>query len=1134
MDVINKHDIFAIVETHATHNAELNICNFKHFIKCRDKSGKRTFGGLSVYVNQKLSEGISYVPTENKNAIWCKLDKTFFNFQKDIYLGTVYLSPSNFERSNSVDLIGELEVEMLHFLQKGDIIVQGDFNARTGNMQETISDDDNVFLNVPEDYEADEPYIRQSQDSGTINSRGRNLLETCTALNLRILNGRIVGDLGGKKTCFHYNGSSVVDYVIAYKNILRNVQYLIVNPLKPHLSDHCHISYAIKASPARSDSTGLPSSCKLTEHNRLWWNIKLKDKLKRSLQSQEFQSKFEDALSHDNVNIATELVNQALVEACKTAGLKSQKQKHSHKQRKNWFDQECETEKENLKSLGKRISHNPDNVQLRTILHEKKKSFKKTCQRKKYSYLSKKIADIDYRNSKDTWKQIGTIFNLRKRKTEKVETVRAEEFYKYFKQQNEGFQNSCSEMEARGKSKENETGPLDYLISDEEFDTAICKLKANKAPGIDNILNEVLKVGKDFIKGHLITLFNRILSTGKYPLIWSFGLIVPVHKKDDPSKVENYRGITLLSSLSKLFTTILNNRLYDYATKKGILKDEQGGFRKMHGTVDSLFILKMLIDKYVKSKPQRQRNLLFSCFVDFSKAFDTVPRKKLFDKLRTVGINGHFLEVLMSMYSNDKSAVKIENKITETFPCHIGVKQGCMLSPTLFNIYLSDLPEMLNIASTTEVMLRERPTNCLLYADDLVIFARSPEGLQRILNKLESFCEKVDLTVNLDKTKVMIFNNSGKSLNNYSFKYGTNKLENTKSYRYLGLTLCPYGNFTLARQELKKASLKALFKLRNEMGNHFSENIKLTFKLFDALISPILMYGSEIWGIDCNGKLDTDPEELVQNKFLKWLLGVNKYCNNNACRAETGRFPLRMTAQCRTLKFWLTLVKHEENNCHKLSQVAYNDIKRIKDKISWSQKIKNFLYHIGLGILWEKAHPPDVGAVSFVRQRLEDIELQRWFSEMNNDTRKDPNQSNKMRTYRKVKKIDNYRCEDYLHQVTNIRHRTTMTKLRLSNHRLAIETGRYMRPYKKPNERICPLCKKEAEDEKHFLVSCPGYQEKRKSLFEHLSTEFKIPIGKMSTENIFLLLLNPPSNNTELQKIIAKYVHECYEIRKNT
>ena len=151
---------------------------------------------------------------------------------------------------------------------------------------------------------------------------------------------------------------------------------------------------------------------------------------------------------------------------------------------------------------------------------------------------------------------------------------------------------------------------------------------------------------------------------------------------------------------------------------------------------------------------------------------------------------------------------------------------------------------------------------------------------------------------------------------------------------------------------------------------------------------------------------------------------------------------------------------------------------------------------------------------------------------MNNDIRKDPNQSNKMRTYHKVKTIDNYRCKDYLHQVTNIRHRNIMTKLRLSNHRLAIETGRYTRPYQKPNERICPLCRKEAEDEKHFLVSWPVYQEKRKSLFECLYKEFKIPNKEMSTENIFLLLLNPSSNNIALQKLVAKHIHNCYEIRQ--
>jgi len=158
---------------------------------------------------------------------------------------------------------------------------------------------------------------------------------------------------------------------------------------------------------------------------------------------------------------------------------------------------------------------------------------------------------------------------------------------------------------------------------------------------------------------------------------------------------------------------------------KGILKAEQGGFRKMHGTVDSIFTLKLLIDKFVKSKPQKHRNLLFSCFVHFRKAFDCIPRQKLFDKLRKKSVQGRFLDVLISMYSNDKSAVKIDNKLTEAFICFTGAKQGCLMAPTLFNFYLSDLPKFLNTASSTDTVLGDRSIIFLLYVDDLVIFSRS-------------------------------------------------------------------------------------------------------------------------------------------------------------------------------------------------------------------------------------------------------------------------------------------------------------------------------------------------------------------------------------------------------------------------
>ena len=93
-------------------------------------------------------------------------------------------------------------------------------------------------------------------------------------------------------------------------------------------------------------------------------------------------------------------------------------------------------------------------------------------------------------------------------------------------------------------SNERVEGPIDYTITDEEFEAAINKLKANKSPGIDDILKEVTRIGKEAIKGHLVNLFNRILDTGKYPALWSFRLIVPIYKEDDRSKVENSRGIS--------------------------------------------------------------------------------------------------------------------------------------------------------------------------------------------------------------------------------------------------------------------------------------------------------------------------------------------------------------------------------------------------------------------------------------------------------------------------------------------------------------------------------------------------------------------------------------------------------------
>ena len=226
------------------------------------------------------------------------------------------------------------------------------------------------------------------------------------------------------------------------------------------------------------------------------------------------------------------------------------------------------------------------------------------------------------------------------------------------------------------------------ISATQEISDAIKRLKNGKSPGRDNVLNEILKSGEEYLITPLKRLFNIVFASNHFPEEWSYGFIIPIFKKGDHSLAENYRGITLLSCLGKLFTQILNKRLEHYLEDKEILPRELCGFRSNHSTIDCILTLKSLVDKYVKSKRKKTKNYLFTCFVDFKKAFDSIPREKLFEKIRKIGISGSFYATLTSLYSHDKSAVKVDETVTKSFNCHTGVKQGCMLSPTLFNIFL--------------------------------------------------------------------------------------------------------------------------------------------------------------------------------------------------------------------------------------------------------------------------------------------------------------------------------------------------------------------------------------------------------------------------------------------------------------
>ena len=736
---ISKFDIYGLVETHSEFESDLELNSFKCYTKHRNRTKNKLHGGIALYIKNNLLNGTKLIRSNSKNIIWCELDKKFFGLQRNIYLGTVYFSPQAYENAKHEDYITELENDVAYLSRKGDIIIQGDFNARTGEAQEFITDDANSAIfhdSLPDDYESDIQIIRQSLDKGNVDKRGTQLIDLCTENNLRILNGRIVGDCKGKKTCFQHGGSSLVDYVITNQNFLKNVRYFKIEDLKPHISDHCQLTYGIKAKlPPYKETV---QNCIAQKYKKLNANENAKTQIPRLL-SDKYAAKLVDSLDGVDLNDNTN-INKAVKEFTNTlqklsieAGFRYSNSDSKHKSdNPPWFDKDCQIEKKDLLKIGKTICRNPHNHELKKHLRSKKKKFKKKCKKTKQNYYENKIKQLDFKNPKQTWKQLKTTFNIGKAKKSKDPDVNIDQFHKFFKDQNKSDEQAHFDEKTPCTNDEDDA-ILNSFISQQEIEQAIGNLKNNKSPGHDNILNELLKSGKEQLLLPLEKLFNTILKSGTYPSEWSMGIIVPIHKKGDTTDVNNYRGITLLPSLGKLFTQILNTRLNMFLDKNDILPKEQAGFRKGHSTIDNIMVLKSLIDKHVKTTAKK-RSKLFTCFVDFSKAFDTIPRDKLLEKVSRVGIGGKFLEILQSMYTNDKSAVKLGQYISKQFTCYKGVKQGCMLSPTLFNIYLHDLPLMLNKPQSNLTEINDVSVKGLLYADDLVLIAQTHEGLQYQLN----------------------------------------------------------------------------------------------------------------------------------------------------------------------------------------------------------------------------------------------------------------------------------------------------------------------------------------------------------------------------------------------------------------
>ena len=182
----------------------------------------------------------------------------------------------------------------------------------------------------------------------------------------------------------------------------------------------------------------------------------------------------------------------------------------------------------------------------------------------------------------------------------------------------------------------------------------------------------------------------------------------------------------------------------------------------------------------------RKKGKPFVCFVDFKKAFDTVPRDKLWHIMEELGVPIHLRAVVHRLYEEVKVKIRTSDGISESFRSDIGVKQGCPLSPTLFGLYIDKLEEWLNLEDGDGALVGEVVIRLLLYVDDLILIAKFALGLQEHLISLEHFCITIGMQVNTSKMKVLVFSSKRKHIQ-HKFYFEDKTLEEVEDYKYLGI-----------------------------------------------------------------------------------------------------------------------------------------------------------------------------------------------------------------------------------------------------------------------------------------------------------------------------------------------------------
>jgi hypothetical protein len=493
------------------------------------------------------------------------------------------------------------------------------------------------------------------------------------------------------------------------------------------------------------------------------------------------------------------------------------------------------------------------------------------------------------------------------------------------------------------------------------------------------------------------------------------------------------------------------------------------------------------------------------------------------------GLNSKMYRIITNLYEVVESCVMINDEYSEFFKIEAGVRQGCILSPVLFNLFINGIAKKIKAANIgvkyndTEEIITQ-----LLFADDIVLLANNANELQQLIDIVHDESKKWQFKVNLDKTNIVVFNQKKNENEQHTFKLDDKELQVVNEYKYLGVNV----ENGLRWNEMKKRMLSKakLSMIKSLAMTHYAEllTVESGVNIWQALIRPNLEYGAEVWG-----DVSWNEAERVQLEVGRKILNVKDKTSDVFVRGELGWWTMQARRHELQIRFLHRLLHMPDDRITKkiflqskrmMKQKIVNTRKTYSAHDLWYEKVRMVMNKYG--IREEELYLSNWKSI--IKTRIHEYEQKQWKTDMWNVKKYE----SKLDIYKQIKTELQY--ESYLSDGINRRGTIALTRFRSGSHWLRVETDRHVEPKPDRRERICTSCKREVDDEQHLLFTCEYHDHEREVMWQEIRNKTNINIPELSNIKKLRWLLQ--YNDHPLQNYIIDelkcFLSKCINRRK--